>query len=125
MILNFIIKGNCPSKKNKYRQGKGHWYKPDDVVSFIDSAIIQIKEQLSEFKRKDLPLKGKIEVKMIFEIKGRDKDLDNLIVTINDMLQSAGIIENDKQIVKIRAIKEKEKEDKVFIIVEKIDDFLY
>ena len=49
---------------------------------------------------------GPIKVTYIFYLKGRlNLDLDNGIASINDVLQKAGIIDDDKNVVEIEAKK--------------------
>lgn len=51
--------------------------------------------------------KGHVDVTYTFYQKGKlDFDIDNAITSINDVLQKAGIIDNDKNIVSITASKE-------------------
>ena len=117
--LELEIEGKCPSKKNQYKQGRGHWYKPKEVNDFIESALWQIKGQMAtkEKIKKLLPIKGNVGVYFMFEMIGRDRDIDGMTTTILDVLQSAGIFNNDAQVVDVGAIKYKGKEDltKIFI----------
>lgn len=101
----FEIKGNCPSKKNNYKQSRGHWYKPEDIVLFEKNAFLQLNVQKKKYPESSFPLKGDLSIYLIIDIMKRDKDIDNLCTTIFDILEKGGIIENDKYITRLEAIK--------------------
>lgn len=74
---------------------------------FLDKRYKQWQEkalwQLKKYKER---YTGEIAVEYTFEVKGNSvMDLDNAIVGINDILQDAGIIENDRHIIHITANK--------------------
>lgn len=92
------IKGRVISKKNNWlavrtRYGarivaSSRWNK------FEKEAISQIKKQY-----KGQTIKKNLFVDYTFLLKATGAvDLDNLIVGVNDLLQKAGVIENDRQI---------------------------
>lgn len=93
------IEGRVYIKKNsrrifKTRTGRTMNLPSKNFEVFKESALWQLKK----YKEK---LKPPYEVAYIFYIKGKqDADLDNLIASVNDVLEDAGIIENDKLIMK-------------------------
>ena len=100
MTLN--LTGRVIAKKNNVRFANGHTYKTKAWRSFEKEAVRQIKAQ---FKGK--PYKGPVDVCYTFLMKGKiDSDIDNMIASINDLMQSGGVIENDRDIVSMSAVKE-------------------
>ena len=93
------ITGRVISKKNN-RRNYGRVSLPSEAfVRFENDALSQLKK----CKEKHT---GAIHIDYSFYIKGRmDTDLDNLITSVNDVLQKAGIIENDRTILGIEAVK--------------------
>lgn len=76
--------------------GKSKKYK-----EFETQAIALFKKQKEELKI-DTPITKTVKTKYLFYYSGAQKaDLCNLITTLNDIIQDAGIIENDKQIKSI------------------------
>lgn len=122
--LFFEIEGSCPVKKNQYkytvRNGKLWGYKPKNIISYIESALWQLKSQKKKYEVTPLPICSKVSVFLLFEIAGRDKDIDGMTTTIYDVLQQAEIIKNDSQITQAEQIKKKGKEDLVKIYVKEL-----
>lgn len=66
----------------------------DNYETFKAAALYQLKAYKVKFQ-------GAIEMEYIFYRKGKElQDVDNAMASINDVLQDAGIIENDKYILK-------------------------
>lgn len=101
--LRAVLKGKVPSKKNRYKIANGRIYMDPDVKGFIESAAWAFKEQRSPYSV--LPWKHPVAVHISF-LTDRKSDLDNMVATIFDALQEAGIIENDRQIMGLTASKE-------------------
>lgn len=97
--INLVIRGEIPSKKNLLRTGKGHVYKDPRTVSFEKDAYYQLQSQI---KNKGI-LKGRLSLSAIF-FQPRDKDIDNTLSTLFDVIEQSGLIENDKQIQHIHNI---------------------
>ena len=116
MRIEITLKGEPVSKKNSYKIGKyGGLYKPEKITEWENDCYTQIREQ-------NVPmLAAKYKIHYMAFLK-RDKDIDNVIVSVNDVLQNAAVIDNDKNIIKIEAEKivSKMKEPKVMIIIETI-----
>lgn len=93
--------GRPISKKRNYRRSRnGRMYLSSTWKKWQEDALWQLRK----YKVKHT---GPIKVDYTFFVKGKYKvDLDNLIAGINDILQEAGIIDDDKNIVRIEATKE-------------------
>lgn len=93
--------GRPISKKRNYlRSRNGRMYLSSTWKKWEEEALWQLKK----YKTKHT---GPICVNYVFFVKGNYKvDLDNLIAGINDILQEAEIIDDDKNIVEIGARKE-------------------
>lgn len=102
MILNFTINGAVPSKKNNYRISGNKLYSPDETHAYVESFYYQFKNQ----RKNHTTIKGNVKLSTTFYIH-HDKDLDNMLNTVMDALQSCKVIENDKNVVQIVAFKNK------------------
>ena len=72
--------------------------KSKELRQFEKDATKLWKEQLKEIGLNS-PLTTKLKTRYMFYYRGAQRaDLCNLIVTLNDLAQDAGVIENDKQI---------------------------
>lgn len=90
------IDGRVIAKKNSRQLG----YRGGRMVNFPSKRYSEFKEsalwQLKKYKEK---IKPPYFIRYCFFIKGKmDADADNLQASINDILQDAGIIENDRLI---------------------------
>lgn len=115
-MIKFTITGNPCSSKNSIRsgitkQGRNYTYKTKSVKEYFDKGLKELQEQCKagyfiffehisgeEFYHHyiDLPIKSYVEVSFIFYVKdNRKRDLVNLCQAPCDLLQKAGIIEND------------------------------
>jgi len=118
--IELTICGRVVVKKNLYKQGRGHWYKPKGVVSYIDSAILQIKMQRG---KKHIEIYEKdVSVYLLFERAKRDADLDGMTTTIYDILQQAKIIKNDSQIVHSEQFKTKAADDLTRVYIKEYEE---
>ena len=104
MFLELSIEGEVPSKKNRYRIGRGKFYQDAAVTRWMEEFFYQARQQCPGMS----PISSEIALTIIFYIK-RDKDLDNLLNSVFDALQNSGIIKNDKLITSCRATKIKTK----------------
>ena len=112
-MLKFVITGNPCSSKNAIRsgitkQGRNYTYTQANVKVYKDSALKQLMLQMIEYNKKfdtartmpeygaEFPIDDFCQVSFIFYcIDNRKRDLCNLIQCPADLLQQAGIIEND------------------------------
>ncbi|MES2060243.1 MAG: RusA family crossover junction endodeoxyribonuclease [Patescibacteria group bacterium] len=93
--IRFKIEGLVPSKKNKVRHrfGGGGFYDPETRRE-IDWLVMQLRSKAPKET-------FKCEMEVHTEIHtNRRQDGDNAHTTILDCLQSAGIIKNDKDIIR-------------------------
>lgn len=110
-----IILGDVPAKKNMYRMGRGNFYLPKEIGDYQKDFNLQCRQQLGAGYA---PVTAKIALYAVFYTK-RDKDLDNMLNGLMDALQSAKVIENDRDIIRITASKEKDsKNPRVEMVVE-------
>ena len=97
--MKLKITGRPISKKNNRRNFRNISLPPKAYGPFEKSAVQQINWT-------DKPIAGPLKVDYIFHMKGRlDTDVDNMMAGINDILQTAGVIENDKNIIEGRFTK--------------------
>ena len=87
--MNITILGQTPSKKNSKqlfknsKTGKMFITSSNKVKSWDADALIQLQEITQKFE-------GKIQVDYMFFVKDRvQRDLDNMIASVNDILQLA------------------------------------
>lgn len=98
----FSLSQEMLGKKNLYEIARGgRMYIPDRVKDFIDDCIIELKNQKQK-GFKTLSDEG-IGIEIVFFNKRKGKDIDNQVCTLFDILQKAGIIENDKLIEEVKA----------------------
>jgi Holliday junction resolvase RusA-like endonuclease len=95
-----VITGRPISKKRNYLRAKnGRMYLSKAYKTWETDALWQLK------KYKEVH-QGKLMANYVFQMKGRlSTDLDNMVAGVNDVLQKAGIIQDDKDIVCIHAEK--------------------
>ncbi len=103
-MTNLIIEGRVASKKNSKRivkRGYRTFLIPSSAYeTFKSKAVSQIKKQTFDFYTE------KIKVKYTFFLKGKLRiDIDNAIASINDILQDAGVIIDDNNIIELHAKK--------------------
>ncbi len=94
------IKGRVISKKNSKQifrnryTGKPFIKSSDAYSDFENDALKQLCNCKACFF-------GKVRVDYVFEVKGQMRiDVDNAIASINDILQQAGVIDDDNNVVK-------------------------
>lgn len=94
------IKGRPISKKRAYLRSKnGGLYLDSNYKNWRAYALLQLKKYKEKYT-------SDLAVTYTFQVKGRALfDLDNAVVGINDILQDAGILANDRQIIHITANK--------------------
>ena len=114
--LEIKIMGRFPSKKNETRKGKyGNFYNAKQPE--IEAITWQLKKY-KFFSAK--PIKASC----IVNTHSRRQDFLNIIQTIFDCIQSAGIVKNDRQIVEIGdsgITFVKDKQEQAIIILEELN----
>jgi len=95
-----ILNGRLISKKRNYRRGRGGGlYLSKTYKDWQENALWQLKQYKERWT-------GPIHIDYQFELKGKiDIDIDNAIVSSNDLLEDAGVIDNDKNVMSISANK--------------------
>ena len=105
MAKNIYIEltGRVVSKKNLWKPSRYGGIYPDRKINeFINSAYVEIKQQLGSFK----PIEGPVAIDICFMCDDRN-DLDGMLTTILDLCENAGIVKNDRQFRRIVARREK------------------
>lgn len=104
--MKLTITGRVISKKNSKRVFRNHGktivISSKAYMEFEKEALTQIKKQNRKFK----PIVEDVFIDYTFLLKGKGRvDCDNLIASVNDVLQKAGVIADDDQVVGITARK--------------------
>lgn len=112
-VLIFELKGKIPSKKNAWKpNGRGGMYLDKALRRELDGLTLQLIA-IRNKNRLLKPMEGSIRIEVVFYEKGGRSDLDNVYTTLQDLLQSAGIIKNDRMVEDIIATRIKDGEDRV------------
>jgi len=101
--VDLTIQGRVISKKNSKRIVRAG----TRLIPITSKAYGQFRElALWQLKTCKERFTSAVDVILTFQLKGQlNADLDNLVTSVADVLQDAGIIENDVQIVSITAKK--------------------
>lgn len=99
-----LIKGRVISKKNNkrifYKHGKTIVIPSKSFQVFKESCLWQLKGKKG--------YSGPITIHIEFRLKGNtDSDIDNMITSLFDVLADAKIIDDDKNVMELYAIKSK------------------
>lgn len=97
MVLRLTIKGRPITKKNSSRYvGHGRLLPSVQYVKYEKAAVPQLQEQL-----KDKVITDNVSVKVLYYLPNRVgwPDLVGLMQATGDILEKAGVIKNDRQIV--------------------------
>ena len=98
--MKFTLIGKLPSKKNTTRWGKHGFYNTKTIE--MNNFVIQLMSQKIQYKH--LPLKN--DCRLNLSVWGDNRnDLNNQLTTLCDILEEAGVVENDRQIKNITAKK--------------------
>ena len=98
--MKFVLKGKLPSKKNTARWGNGRFY--NSANKEMNDFILQLIEQKPQYT--NLPIKNDCRLILSVWCDNRN-DLNNQLSTLCDIIEKAGIVENDRQIKDIVARK--------------------
>ena len=110
--MKFVIFGNPPSKSNGYKviavpNGKGGFRgslcKTDRLVAYEKSFALQVRPSMR------VGLSMPLTVRLTVFFSSRRPDLDGAFKILLDCLQKNGIIENDRLIHQIQAVKKLDK----------------
>ena len=114
------IIGKVISKKNLWKPSRYGGIYPDRKINeFVDSAYIQIKQQLKSWQ----PIEAPVAIDVCFMADDRN-DLDGMLTSILDLLENVKIIKNDRQVRRVNARREKvkAKDAKTFINIVDLAD---
>ena len=120
MLAEFEIKSLPPTVNNLYGRLRNTVYKKPEVRKWQKATIDYMRR---EWKTKS-PIRTALEVRIEFTTKDHRKwDIDNRIKPLQDCLERAGIIENDRQIEKLEVERKYGEQDKTRIqILEYCDE---
>ncbi len=93
-------------KSNRYIRTKGgKVFKPPRVRNWEARAMWEIT---SQYKGEPLEYKLSVEIELILP-NHRKRDIDNMLKSLWDILERAGVIKNDNQIYRVKTVKRVEK----------------
>lgn len=110
----FNIVGDIPAKKNNYRSSGGKFYIDKKANKGIYGILVQLA---SSRNRPKTPIVHPIRVVVEIYTPNMRRDLDNMITTLLDCMQKAGIIKNDNQVVALSGMKIRSKESSARIVI--------
>ncbi len=89
-------------KTNRYiRRRGGKVFKPPRVRNWEARALWEIKQQYS-----GKPIEHKVSIDIILTLPNhRKRDIDNMLKSLWDVLEKAGVIKNDNLIYEVRTVK--------------------
>jgi crossover junction endodeoxyribonuclease RusA len=109
-VLDFVI----PPKSNRYFRGKNVFI-PKHILEAIEDASIILR-----YMYDSEPIKEPVAVEIVYMFRdNRKRDLDNLTKTVLDVLEDAGILDDDKFVYKLiieKRMKQKEEKTEIRII---------
>ena len=100
--ISFTLDGEMPSKKNAWKGGRGRVYLPADLNRELDAFLWQLKAVLVREKIRK-PIEAPAEIFVCFYTCDAKRDTDNMLTTLQDLLQKAGMVKNDNQFYKVGA----------------------
>lgn len=104
-------------KTNRYiRRKGGKVFKPPRVVNWEARAIWELREQ---YKGEPIDYEVSVDITLILPNR-RKRDIDNMLKSLWDVMEKAGIIKNDNLIFEVRTVKKIEKgKEGVYIKIKK------
>lgn len=114
--LIFVLPGPLPSKKNRYKIGNRGLYIDRDLGDWIDDSALYITSVKN--KARFPTISAPCIVLMDIVVANMRKDMDNIETTVLDVMQRAGVYENDKLVVFKAATKRQGTNDHVKVVVQ-------
>ena len=118
-IKLFLSKLPVPKSNRYIRRKGGKVFKPPRVVNWEARAIWELREQYN-----GKPIDYEISVDIVLILPNRRKrDIDNMLKSLWDVLEKAGVIKNDNLIYEVRTVKKIEKgKEGVYIRIKKFNE---
>ncbi len=115
----FLSKLPVPKSNRYIRRKGGKVFKPPRVVNWEARAIWELREQYN-----GEPIDYEISVDIVLILPNRRKrDIDNMLKSLWDVMEKAGVIKNDNLIYEVRTVKKIEKgKEGVYIRIKKFDE---
>lgn len=107
--------GKAITDNRRLIKGKGRWVSNPEYKAFKEALAWECKMRYKHFN-------GPVSVRMVVTV-GKRMDAHNLEKPIFDALETAGIVDNDKQILyhSMRAVvKKKDEDDRITIVVTEV-----
>ena len=119
MLAEFELKNLPPTVNNLYGRLRNTVYKKPEVRKWQNETISYMR---TVWKNKPIIRKA-LELRIEFITKDHRKwDIDNRIKPLQDCLERAGVIENDRQIERLSVRREYGTADQTHIIVKEIEE---
>lgn len=118
-IKLFLSKLPVPKSNRYIRRKGGKVFKPPRVVNWEARAIWELREQYN-----GEPIDYEISVDIVLILPNRRKrDIDNMLKSLWDVMEKAGIIKNDNLIYEVRTVKKIEKgKEGVYIRIKRFNE---
>jgi Holliday junction resolvase RusA-like endonuclease len=100
--ISFTLEGDMPSKKNAWKSGRGRVYLPAEMERELGGLLLQLNTVRTREKLRE-PITAPAELFVCFYTLEEKRDTDNMLTTLQDLLQKAGIVKNDNQFYKVGA----------------------
>lgn len=120
MEINLYLSKLPVPKSNRYiRRKGGKVFKPPRVVNWEARAMWELREQYD-----GNPIDYEVSVEIVLILPNRRKrDIDNMLKSLWDVMEKAGIIKNDNLIYEVRTIKKIEKgKEGVYIRIKRFSE---
>lgn len=120
MEINLYLSKLPVPKSNRYiRRKGGKVFKPPRVVNWEARAVWELREQYD-----GNPIDYEVSVEIVLILPNRRKrDIDNMLKSLWDVMEKAGIIKNDNLIYEVRTIKKIEKgKEGVYIRIKRFSE---
>ena len=106
MLLRLELSQIPVPKTNRYiRRRGGRVFKPPRVKNWETRAVWELRQQYSGD-----PIEEKVSVDIVLILPNhRKRDIDNMLKSLWDVMEKAGVIKNDNLIYEVRTLKKVEK----------------
>lgn len=118
-ITLYLSKLPVPKSNRYIRRKGGKVFKPPRVINWEVRAIWELKEQ---YNGDPIDYEVSVDIILILPNK-RKRDIDNMLKSLWDVMEKAGIIKNDNLIYEVRTVKKIEKgKEGVYIRIKRFNE---
>ncbi len=115
----FLSKLPVPKSNRYIRTRGGKVFKPPRVVNWEARAIWELREQ---YKGKPIDYEVSVDIVLVLPNR-RKRDIDNMLKSLWDVMEKAGVIKNDNLIYEVRTVKRIEKgKEGVYIKIRRFEE---